>query len=652
MATPNLSDLFSQASNKDLFGGLVGGAMEMWSGLKEKMGFRDQSNQGVMSGEEIKPQVPTSWKDLALQVGPLVAGPVLGVGLKGLNALKASGETEGLVNKLTASVNNAPKVWKHPEDPDNMYIKKWTNLQGEQSYHPYLWGEDLTLAPKSLKDSLNYIHGSINNTYNEAADKVQEYFQMKDDWLNGVEKPKSKDLFTHINGNTYQYKNNPAIKVSLGSDDKFHIFHEGEDQGAYWNLPKAFDMAAWTHNTNYPGDAVGYIDSIGESNIPSVVGNKLKPTSDPWQVVDTTSDNTPQTWGHAESGHIIDYNPESEIYDLYKSTGHSKPFGSYDTLEGAKQGSELLQKGFTPAENNKPALLSDVDLGDLNKPYHISDYQTSAEKALHFYQSQINLGNATPEQTFKSLQNKFAYPNGGPESLATPQQTKFARGVPPESLLKARGPIQKAAQVSETRDLNTIINARDSLYHTTTPDAFFQIMQDRQIKPGYAGDAFKGVSTSRVPTIAPKTLPITLVLDQKAVPSSKATADFGYQKTGGSYVNSESSMNRNFEHETRTLNKPIPTTAIKGIIVNKKVWNDEAFNNGDFVDQLLKINQTAQTHGIPVKVVEGTKELHTYRAKMSKLPPTSPLFTLPPIGAGVGLQYLNQRDKDQNVPIQ
>ena len=247
---------------------------------------------------------------------------------------------------------------------------------------------------------------------------------------------------------------------------------------------------------------------------------------------------------------------------------------------------------------------------------------------------------------------------GVPPRDALNQLQKLAGGLTPdprEALLdtpagraarQGRRPIEswlqdpkRTAPIPNT-DLQARINARNSWYHTTTPQGFRGILESGEIRPG-VGDRFKGVSVSRVPAIEPKTLPINLVLDPEYTPPAQPTTDFGYEKTVRRFLPTPFNPNPAFEYETRTLGKPVPKSAIRGVIINKEAWSSRGYQeiNGNIEDAI----RLAKEHGLPVKLVDSTAELKRYRATFGKAPSRAALYSMPPLGATAGLKYIQSQ---------
>lgn len=241
------------------------------------------------------------------------------------------------------------------------------------------------------------------------------------------------------------------------------------------------------------------------------------------------------------------------------------------------------------------------------------------------------------------------------------------------------------AQPSEARDLNTLINSKDSVYHATSLQGFHGILDSGMLRPGYGQDVLPGyghgVSTSRIPRVASKgAKAISFVIDKDALRNYQATpiAEKGFKKTLNNKYTSQpdAPMNKQFEFEDRTKGEPIPLRYVKGIVVDLKalnmgiesdIWQDAItkkwkldYNDPktgqsntltsfptqkaaqDFADQISKqhvqdIKERATQAGLPIKFLENGKQVNQYRARMSQIPKGEPLYGL---GAGLGAYQL------------
>jgi len=214
--------------------------------------------------------------------------------------------------------------------------------------------------------------------------------------------------------------------------------------------------------------------------------------------------------------------------------------------------------------------------------------------------------------------------------------------------------------------LNDTINARRRVYHATDLDGFKGILNSGEIRPsGYLPAQLKtfeemgfekvpdnrlaGVSVSRVPRVASKAnKAVTFVIDPGEAPRLRPFAEPDYGKTrrrwpfGGNGKQPFEERNPHFEFEDRTFNEPVPLSAAKGVIVDRealaqgiqadpsKYWpsdlslheygrirtfdGEHKLNQKILKLQLERIREAAAAKGLPVRVVENGRELHSYRA--------------------------------------
>lgn len=178
-------------------------------------------------------------------------------------------------------------------------------------------------------------------------------------------------------------------------------------------------------------------------------------------------------------------------------------------------------------------------------------------------------------------------------------------------------------------ELNSRINDRNLLYHATTSEGLKGILESGSII-GHSdpeGDARapkldpsgnwiqtpSGVSVSRVPKLKTTSYgaPITIALDPDKMPATRPFAELSYQKTKAS------GQNKNFEFENRTYGQPIPTSAIKDVIIDRSgvpdTWTPFKPNDvGPLIDLVKK-------HlGIEPRIVESGSEQHSYRSRFGQ----------------------------------
>lgn len=361
------------------------------------------------------------------------------------------------------------------------------------------------------------------------------------------------------------------------------------------------------------------------------------------------------------------------------------------------------QKGLSPKEFEPSKWAPDPDETTIENIYNKNSYTGKAYQLLHAGNdtgAQLLLNQFDKSgATWNAVKQAFELDKKKPSVLA---QKIAAQISPPAPPLQDYGlnPMAKTAsqlpvsrglfgQVEDPQNLHQIISAKDSTYHATRADSAIEILKDGFIRPGYGeplqlkgGGQFKtGVSTSRVPRVASKsTRAVNFVIDPKAV-QAKTTpiAETGYGKTSAvSYIGQLSKimnsseyqkyndfanaapghfdqkgfndfknqmiakygtqMNRLFEFEQRTAGKPITMNSVKGIIVDKSALSPSER------DMLPQIQQMAKQRGLPYKEVSSGRELHTYRAKMSKTPAGQPMYGAGPIvGAATGAGALYQQ---------
>lgn len=191
-------------------------------------------------------------------------------------------------------------------------------------------------------------------------------------------------------------------------------------------------------------------------------------------------------------------------------------------------------------------------------------------------------------------------------------------------------------------------------------------------------DRARGVSVSRTPRVSSKADKfISFVIDTEKMPRSRPFAEEGYGKLErgteprdldwtiskmtpeekAEYnqlsaapnwrdltpqrtalleeIRGRAPMNKQFEFEQRTFNEPIPLSAVKGVIIDKSAITPMPFKESryqTYSDFLVKgdegraevveqIQNWAKEFNLPVRVVESGKELHGYRAGLSRLSP-------------------------------
>jgi hypothetical protein len=129
--------------------------------------------------------------------------------------------------------------------------------------------------------------------------------------------------------------------------------------------------------------------------------------------------------------------------------------------------------------------------------------------------------------------------------------------------------------------------------------------------------------------------------------------------------------NNRFEFENRTYNTPVGLQAVKGVVVDKRALKDAidrdptkhwppnipqpAISSGVLSDPQLnaltdyhigQIQQAAQSKGIPVRVAENGRDLHSYRAGFSRMKSQGQaLWGLAPLLGllGIGAQQSDQK---------
>lgn len=210
----------------------------------------------------------------------------------------------------------------------------------------------------------------------------------------------------------------------------------------------------------------------------------------------------------------------------------------------------------------------------------------------------------------------------------------------------------------EANDVHRLINARDSVFHATDLEGFKGILKQGEIvstlwqpisgKKTHPGPNL-GVSVSRVPRISPKaSKAITFVIDRRKMPKSRPLAERGYRKTNNEKSTFYGSHNPVFEFENRTYNKPIPLSAVKGILIDKSAFQSE-YRSGsinsvhDILDIYDEIKSLTTQYNIPIRFLPSGRSQHSYRAGLRKLP-TDQLWGA---AAGASLSELARRKLDE-----
>jgi hypothetical protein len=241
-------------------------------------------------------------------------------------------------------------------------------------------------------------------------------------------------------------------------------------------------------------------------------------------------------------------------------------------------------------------------------------------------------------------------------------QARWKTSTPPRSL-KAVERYRERPDWSRApggREVHEPIASRDHVYHATSPGAFEGIVDAGRIEPFDADDT-SGVSVSRRPGIEtmrenavllaidprkmprsrpfvawPKGSPAEAVLQYELPEAAKAAGDpLGEQylakvqqgDTAGaeaifeqlqakySHAPGVSQVDPHFEAELRTFGEPIPTSAIRKVIVTRKPDPGELGFPPPRAWDLEKIRRTAEEQGWPLKMVQNPDELVTLRAK-------------------------------------
>lgn len=252
--------------------------------------------------------------------------------------------------------------------------------------------------------------------------------------------------------------------------------------------------------------------------------------------------------------------------------------------------------------------------------------------------------------------------------------------------------------------VDELINARNSYYHATDLEGMRGILGRGEINTSSShpvdeegwmesdhgeGDVTSGVSVSRVPRFLSKAdKPITFVIDAEKMPSSRPYTELDYRKTNvdpylAAKMHKEdpeqtveewqkirpdiAQRNPQFEYEQRTYNEPIPVSAVKGILVDRKALSGVKFADSEHqtygswltagdegkVESVQQIMELAQQHNIPVKVFQSGEELHNYRAGLAKEPPGRrwgvSMKDIPPLDNPTMTEMAEPRAETQNV---
>lgn len=250
-------------------------------------------------------------------------------------------------------------------------------------------------------------------------------------------------------------------------------------------------------------------------------------------------------------------------------------------------------------------------------------------------------------------------------------------------------------------NVHDLINARDSVYHATDLHGFNGVMNAGAIKNdtmrNFPSDYNSGVSVSRVPRVLSKgAKAISFVLDPKEMPTTRPFTEPDYQKTQDfitghnqnpidnfGTIFSPSSPNPRFEFENRTYGQDVPLISartvapgthdaytawassngtqplsVKGIVVDKKAlrqaiegspasyWPQSIQPQPAYLTphtakmldyHIAQIQKVAAAKGIPVRIAEDGKQLHSYRAGFSKMKDQGQALWGLPVAAGLGM---------------
>jgi hypothetical protein len=194
-----------------------------------------------------------------------------------------------------------------------------------------------------------------------------------------------------------------------------------------------------------------------------------------------------------------------------------------------------------------------------------------------------------------------------PAVLSTPLEKVVAE---PPALV----PVTSGLTAPASTNLNERINARDTLFHSTTPSGMLGVFQSGKLEPGAEGT----LSLSRVPVGKYGANDISFEIDP-------------------SYVKGRKPVKADVLHDEYEMvtDEPVPIEAIRRIVVDKKAvdrWNQLPDEVEDYsAEKALydRIRKIAEERGIPVE--EGSRrELRRVRAGTPAPPlPTPPVLATP-----------------------
>lgn len=420
--------------------------------------------------------------------------------------------------------------------------------------------------------------------------------------------------------NIWTHPDAPAIQIQHDpkSLSPFKVLHEGEVQSSHYTFDDALNGAGAVWNSEYPDEAASW--SKGGKFDPFIPLKAQKGLS--------PKEFEPSKWSPDPNETTIE-----NIYNKNSYTGKA-----YQLLHaGNDTGAQLLLNQFDKSGATWNAVKQAFEL-DKKKP------SVLAQKLMQ---------QVSPEP---------------------PPLTDY--GLTPMARTASRNPVSGGMfGVQENPQIHDIINAKDSVYHATDGDSLIGILKKGKILRGWGEPLqLKGidpntmnnrVSVSRVPRVASKnSRAFSIVLDPKAFKSSPI-AETGYRKTKNvgnnvlmNKLNPEefeqfnksyygAGMNRQFEFE-QGATQDIGLEHAKGVVADRSAMSAQDKQN------LPQIKQMLQQRGIPYKEVSNGREMHTYRAKMSKTPKGLPMFglagaaTAAAPGAAQLYQQMNQPSQ-QNI---
>lgn len=196
---------------------------------------------------------------------------------------------------------------------------------------------------------------------------------------------------------------------------------------------------------------------------------------------------------------------------------------------------------------------------------------------------------------------------------------------------------RETAEAYHQKPVNDRIQARDTVFHATNPQALESILKEGEIVPSAYADTDRGVSVSRVPRVMSSVTeksgfsahgPVSLVIDPAKAPPMRPYAEPVYGKTVPAPLRNERrKMNPYFEFESRTYGQPVPKEAIREIWLDRAdIGEADALVAADLQRYGMERGRTlldlirslAEQHSLPLREFETGREMLSGRVKPKK----------------------------------